>query len=421
MGLTLAFCQRVWDKWEWGWGKFKKHYHYDIRVLFLFSIFTAMKTLSLFILFAFPFLVCGQNPLLEKQIDSIVNKHIADDKMPGLSIGIVKNNEVLFIKGYGTKTIHENNPIDSISNFLTASVSKLFTATAIMQLCEQGKIDLNKKLVDYVPEFEMKDKRYKDITVYQLLTHTSGLPNFFNPNFIKPENDNVALTTFARKLKTKKLSYPPGVSLTSHTYSNTGYNMLGLIIERVSGQTFSDYMDEHILKPVGMNYSSFFYDRIDEKRRTTPHKKNWLTGKVKASNYYPDIPQDKPCGNLNSCSVDLCKWILHNLSIHKATTNIGVIKHETLETMWTTKEEIEGYTTSIGLGWWIVQSKKYSKYLFHVGNDPGYSASLTLSPDNDFGIVVLCNGMYPMQEVWNAIPFEIIDLFKDDWRMQVEK
>ena len=136
---------------------------------------------------------------------------------------------------------------------------------------------------------------------------------------------------------------------------------------------------------------------------------------ITVSNYYPDIAQDKPCGNLNSCSEDLCKWMLHNLEIHHSK-NTGLISAGTLEQMWTTKETIHGSSTSIGLGWWIVESKQYGTYLFHVGNDPGFSATLVLSPQNNFGIVVLSNAMYAMDQVWNDIPFEIIDLFQDNWK-----
>lgn len=374
------------------------------------------KLLALFII-SFPLFSIGQNHAFY-EIDSIATVHLKKDKIVGLSIGIVKDNEIFYTKGYGTKTIGENLSVDSSTNFLTCSISKLFTATAILQLIEQGKLKLDDKLIDIVPEFKMKDERYKDITVYHLLTHTAGVNNYFRDNFISPKNDSLALTEFALKLKNKKLKFAPGVDLSHKTYSNSGYNLLGLIIERVSGTTFSNYMDENLLHPLGMDKSSFFIDSISENRRSTPHKKGWIFGKIKKSNYYPDIPQDKHCGNLNSCSIDLCKWMLHNLEIYN-TKETGLISASTQSTMWTTQEKIKGYSTSIGLGWWIVESKEYGTYLFHVGNDPGFSGTLIISPQNNFGIVVLSNGMYNMNQVWNDIPFEIIDLFKNNWNKQI--
>jgi CubicO group peptidase (beta-lactamase class C family) len=373
-------------------------------------------TLSI-LLFAFTNNAQTNEQLQKRQIDSVVQKIMTDNNIVGISIGIVKNDKVFYKKGYGTKEINTNSPIDSLTNFLTCSISKLFTATAIMQLVEQGKIDINKKLTDYVPDFEMKDKRYKDITIEQMLTHTSGLPNIFNKNYINPQNESTELTEFAQKLKSEKLSYAPNVTLNEKTYSNTGYNILGLVIERVTGQTFSDYVTKNVLHKVGMDSSSFNYSKINTQRRSKPHKKHWLTKKIIVSKYYPDIPQDKPCGNLNSCTNDLCKWMLENLSIYNATNNNeGVLERQTLVDMWSTKREIPTYTTSIGLGWWIVQSEKYGKYVFHVGNDPGYSATLIISPNNNFGIVILCNALYPKNIVWNKIPFEIINQFKDEWK-----
>lgn len=374
---------------------------------------------ALWLLFLLPLNASSQAAGITQysQIDAIVSKVMSDYKIPGLSIGIVKDNSVFLLKGYGTRDIDTMAPVDSFTNFLTCSISKLFTATAIMQLSEQGRIDIGKKLVDYVPDFEMKDERYKNITIEQMLTHTSGLPNIANPNYIHPANDSIALTEFARKLKREKLSFEPGVQLSEKTYSNTAYDILGLVIERVSQQTYSDYVTENILTPAGMDSSSFFYTDINSGRRSRPHKKNWLTGKVKTSSYYPDIPQDKPCGNLNSCSNDLCRWMLHNLSIYNSTnTEEGVVDRSTLADMWTTKRTIPGYTTSVGLGWWMVQSGKYGKYVFHVGNDPGFCGVLIISPENNFGIVVLCNALFPKDIVWNSLPFDIIDLFSSEWK-----
>ncbi|MFN8299289.1 MAG: serine hydrolase domain-containing protein [Chitinophagales bacterium] len=376
-----------------------------------------MKHLALIPLALLASVLAGaQNtPAFLARIDSVINASMAANKMPAISLGIVKDGHIFYLKGYGTKAVGEDSPVDSATNFLTCSVSKLFTATAVMQLVEQGKIDIHKRLTDYLPDFYMKDERYKEITIEQMLTHTSGLPNIYNRHFIKPGADSLELTLFARKLKSKRLSYPPGVQLSAHTYSNTAYNILGLVIERVTGQSYSDYVEQHVLKPVGMNYSSFRYRQIPESRRSRPHIKGAL-GKPVVSNYYPDIPQDKPCGNLNSCSYDLSLWMLHNLGIYNNTDTGGVIKNTTLTTMWTTQKPIPTFSTSMGLGWWVVDSKKYGKYVFHDGNDPGYSAALVVSPGNNFGIVVLCNAMYPQEIVWNELPFRVIDLFEKEWK-----
>ncbi len=373
-----------------------------IRFLFLMLLFTTFSMQTM-----------GQTVF--GSIDSLVNKTMQEERIPGVSIGIVKNGRILYMQGYGTRTKGKAEPVDSLTNFLTCSISKLFTTTAIMQLVEDGMIDISKNLTDYVPEFRMRDPRYRDITIRQILTHTSGLPNIANKHFIRPAHDSLALTLFAQKLSKKKLSFPPGVQLSSKTYSNTGFDILGLVIERVSGKNYSNYVQEHILQPVGMIHSSFFIDSIATERRSTPHARSWITHQVHPSGYYPDIPQDKPCGNLNSNSYDLCLWMLHNLSIYKGNTAGSVLKKNTLDDMWTTHEFIPPHETSIGLGWWVVHSKKYGKYMFHVGNDPGYCATLIVSPANDFGLVILANALHPKEIIWNQLAFRIIDTFSAGW------
>jgi CubicO group peptidase (beta-lactamase class C family) len=106
--------------------------------------------------------------------------------------------------------------------------------------------------------------------------------------------------------------------------------------------------------------------------------------------------------------------MLHNLAIYNGTLpDKQVVSRTTLQDMWTTKEKIAGYTTSIGIGWWIAESKKYGKYVFHDGNDPGFCAALIISPANDFGIVILCNALFPKGLIWNKLPFEIMDVFAE--------
>ncbi len=379
------------------------------------SIMTILiKQSILFVLLFFTLQLFAQT-INKQKIDSIILSTMQQHKIIGVSLGIVKDGKIIYTKGYGTTKVGTFNTIDSTTNFLTCSISKLFTATAIMQLVEQGKIDISKKLTDYIPDFVMKDKRYKDITIEQMLTHTSGLPNIANRHFIHPKHDSVALKDFVKKLGRKRLSFMPGVQLSAKTYSNTAYDVLGRVIENVTHQTYADYVSQNILQPVGMQLSSFFIDSIPVKRRSIPHVQNWLTMKVRATDYYPDIPQDKPCGNLNACTNDLCKWMLHNLAIKDNKIN-GVLKNSTLKIMWSIHKNIPPYKTSIGLGWWIFQSDKYGKYVFHVGNDPGYSATLVISPDNNFGVVILCNGEYPRQIIWNKLPFKIMDTFGSNWK-----
>jgi CubicO group peptidase (beta-lactamase class C family) len=119
---------------------------------------------------------------------------------------------------------------------------------------------------------------------------------------------------------------------------------------------------------------------------------------------------------LNSCAFDLSKWIVENLAIYNDSTNNykGVIKHETLLKMWTPSHNYHHPAVFLGLGWWIRESKEYGRYFFHAGQDVGYSSSLTIFPEIGMGIVVLCNGDYPYNVVYNKIPFEIERLLRGE-------
>src|SRR5688500_10301206 len=110
------------------------------------------------------------------------------DKAVGVAIGLVKDGKIYYNKGYGTKKLNANNPVDSLTNFHLASISKVFVATAIMQLVEQGKINLDARLLEYIHADKLKDERFKTITIKQMLMHMSGIPDVMDYRWRKPKN-----------------------------------------------------------------------------------------------------------------------------------------------------------------------------------------------------------------------------------------
>lgn len=348
------------------------------------------------------------------KIDSIVTAYMASNKMVGVSIGIVRDGKIYLAKGYGTTAINKQTPTDSLTNFLACSITKLFTATAIMQLSEQGKIDIKKKLIFYLPDFKMKDERYKDITIEQMLTHSSGLK--WDEHLKHSPNDSSALRKFVYSLSNKQLDFAPGTNFDgTKTYSNAAFDILGYLVQHLSGMPYEDYVSTHILLPSNMPNSKLNYIEIPAERRSVPHV---LKGThVKPGGIYDENREHSPSGNLNSCSLDLCNWMISNLSVYNnPNSNKGILQKGTLQNMWTTRLVApQNKRISIGLGWWITDSEDLGKYYWHVGDDPGFSATLLVFPANNFGIAVLSNGMYAEQTVWNKIPFDIIDLFKDEW------
>lgn len=336
-------------------------------------------------------------------------------KIAGVSIGIVKDGKTYLAKGYGTAETGKIKPVDSLTNFLTCSVTKLFTAAAIMQLSEQGKIDIHKKLIFYLPCFTMKDERYKDITIEHLLTHTSGLS--WDVKLKNSPNDSSSLRKLVSSLADKTLAFAPGTKFNAtETYSNAAYDILGYLIQVISGKQYEDYIQENILAKVNMPHSSTDYNKIPKERRSSPHI---LKGNViKVGGIYTENTEHSPSGNLNSCSIDLCNWMIHNLNIYNNPGSFnGVLQNSSLQNMWTPRYVTpQNEKVSIGLGWWITNTEETGKYYWHVGDNPGFSATVMIFPAHNFGITLLCNGMYAEQIIWNKMPFDIIRLFKDEWK-----
>ncbi|NOT35800.1 MAG: beta-lactamase family protein [Saprospiraceae bacterium] len=349
------------------------------------------------------------------RIDSIVDHYLIENKLVGVSIGIVKDGKIYFAKGYGTRESGASKPIDSLTNFLTCSVTKLFTATAIMQLSEQGKIDITQKLIYYLPGFKMKDNRYIDITIEQMLTHTSGL--HWDMKLKHSPHDSSALRKLVYSVGNKSLNFAPGTQFdATKTYSNAAYDILGYVVQIISGKQYEDYISENILLKANMTYSSLDYQKIPEDRRSFTHI---LKGKkVKVGGIWTENEEHSPSGNLNSCSRDLCYWMLSILGIHNNPNSLnGIVKGNTLENMWKGRHVApQNKRVSIGLGCFIKDSEEFGKYYWHVGNNLGFSSTLMIFPELNFGITVLSNQKYAEQIVWNKIPFEIIGVLKDDWR-----
>jgi hypothetical protein len=177
--------------------------------------------------------------LLEKELDTVLQEIIARWGIPGMAVGIVQGDEIVYAKGFGVQSMKTQTPVTVDSIFCTASVSKCFVATAIMQLAERGQINLDAPLVQYLPYFQMDDERHRQILIRQILSHTSGMPDMADDEYDEflshPEWDDGAAERYTRSLVDKKLIANPGERF---SYSNIAYNVLGDVIAKVSGKSF---------------------------------------------------------------------------------------------------------------------------------------------------------------------------------------
>jgi len=215
--------------------------------------------------------VAGLSPTLPARIDSIINAAIADHAAPAMAVAIGRYNNLIYLHSYGRLTYADTAPaVDEHTRFDMASLTKVVaTTTAAMMLEEQGKLDINRTVASYLPEFNAPDK--KDITVRQLITHRGGL-EAFAPLWATLKGKQ----QFLAAINSRPLAYPPG---TKSIYSDWDYVLMGFIVERITGQTLDAYTAQHIFGPLGMSETGYRPDTVD-RRHIAPTEIDTLRGLV---------------------------------------------------------------------------------------------------------------------------------------------
>lgn len=302
--------------------------------------------------------------------------------VPGVAVAVTKDNEVFYASAFGVKNAVIKEKLGPEDTFHMASVSKLFVATAIIQLVEQGKINLDEHLTTYLPYFKMDDERYKKITIRQMLNHTSGMPDVNDYEWEKPQYDEGAAERYVRSLKKEKMIAAPGER---YQYSNMAYDVLGDVIAKVSGKPFEVYMKESILDPLGMKESDFLYEHIKNDLRTSPHI--WDSGVI-VSDVYPYNRVHAPSGTLNSNVMEMARWAEANLN-HGELNGRRILTEESYNSLWQPSVQLNE-KTGVGLGWVLSEYRGFST-VSHSGDDPGYSCDFKLIPPKKLGIILASN------------------------------
>jgi CubicO group peptidase (beta-lactamase class C family) len=319
-----------------------------------------------------------------QEIESYLDSIISNDCEAGFAFAIVKGNEIIFCKTYGVTDIETKQKLEPFHIFHTASVSKTFVATAVMQLAEQGKIDIDDCLVDYVPEFCMDDKRYKEITIKQILNHTSGMPDVEDYEWEKQITDDGAALRYLKTIGNEKLISEPGKVF---NYSNIAYDLLACLITKVSGLSFESFIEIHILKPLQMNTASFFFPEIKKELQVSPHTKT--EEMLTVSRIYPYNRMHAPSSTLNTSVLELSNWAIVNLN--KGTfKKKQIFTAKTYADMSTATTSSDMENVSQGLSWFIYNYRNI-KQVGHSGSDLGFCSILTLMPEYKIGIVILSN------------------------------
>lgn len=363
----------------------------------------------------------NQAPELDKavaaKIDSLIEEKMAQHRLPGLAMSIVMDGQVVYTRGAGMADLEHHRPVTSASLFRVASVSKPFTAVAIMQLVELGKLDLDTRLAEVLPYFRLADPRYVAITVRHLLAHTSGLPT--DPaettppwkayNFECPDWDEGAAERFVRSLGGLSLLADPGAP--NLLYSNVGFDILADVIAKVSGQSYEAYLHQHVLEPLQMAHSTFMLDEADAALLTRPYLRDAATGVVTAWPFYPFNRRHSPSDGLITNLDDLNHWMLMLLN-RGEWHGRRIVTAASLETMWSPVTRPEGgdLLQMYGLGWILAEANGH-RVVWHVGACPGFTANFILAPDDGIAVSTLANSYrylddeepYHAMEVGNTV------------------
>jgi CubicO group peptidase (beta-lactamase class C family) len=325
-----------------------------------------------------------------RTLEPLLEDFLRRQKIPGFAIGVVEDGRVVYERGFGVLSVKNKEPVTPRSLFHMASITKPFVATAVMKLVENGRMSLDASITTYLPYFKMADARAEQITIHQLLTHTSGMPDVGDYAWDRPEYDDGALERYVRSLADLKLVFAPGERF---QYSNIGYEVLGDAASKAAGTTFEDYVHTSILQPLGMSDSTLLVKEANPGAMTWGHELDGQ-GLPVASRVYPYNRAHTPSSNLHSNVRDMARWAIANLD-GGLVNEKRILDRATLERMWSPAREISTpdpntRRQAIGLSWFLGQHRG-RRIVSHGGGDTGYLTDLVLVPEGRKAVVWMAN------------------------------
>ncbi|MFC6155884.1 serine hydrolase domain-containing protein [Kribbella jiaozuonensis] len=293
----------------------------------------------------------------------LVEGFVASHDVAGLAVAVVRDGEVVS-RGFGVRDVGRGTPVTPETMFHLASVSKPFVATAVVH-----KLDLDAPITEWVPELTLADGRAGEVTARRLLSHTSGLPDVSEYGWHDPQLGDDALSEFARSLSGWRLRDDSAFS-----YSNAGYELLGLALSRATGTTFEDAVRREVLAPAGMRNSTFLRADVPAELAASPHVGMPL---MVPGDAYPYTRRHAPSSTLHSNLVELSRWITNAPELELMSQPVVQVGRPPWE-------------EAMGLGW-ALGTYRGHRTLSHSGLDPGFGARIVLVPDRRTGVVVLAN------------------------------
>ena len=319
----------------------------------------------------------------ETFLDALIPSQLRNRDIAGAVVSVVKDGQVLFQKGYGYADVEAKKPVlPDQTLFRPGSISKLFTATAVMQLVEQGKLDLDGDINQYL-DFAIPKTYAQPVTLRQLLTHTGGFEETLKNLFVAHENDIKPLRSYLVNEMPARI-FPPGKI---PSYSNYGFTLAGYIVEGVSGEKFESYIENHILKPLGMNHSTF--DQPVPAQLVPQMSKAYLNGSKKPRDF--EWVQAAPAGALTTTAADMTRFMIAFLQ-DGSVDGVSILKPQTVRQMETRQFEFQPMLPGLGI--------TFMEYLIdpvriiaHGGDTVYFHSDMILIPDAHFGYFLSYNSL----------------------------
>lgn len=306
------------------------------------------------------------------KVDDYVLVRMTERHVPGAAVAVIQKGRVVKMKGYGLASVEFDVPVSVDTVFEIGSVSKQMTAAAIMLLVEDGKVSLDERISAYLPN---TPEAWKDVTVRHLLTHSSGIKSYTSlDGFELSRRMNV--NQFIAKLAPHPLEFTPGER---NIYSNSGFNLLALIVETRSGMKYLDFMRKRIFEPLGMTHTTDRDPKIIVKKRVTGYE--WETGRLVGRD--GSLTDLTGAGSIVSTIGDMVKWA-------NAVGGNTFLKPTSKAEWWKKYIFNDGKESPYGFGWRIGETRGH-KTIGHTGQTAGFGAAHFRYPDSDTVIVVLTN------------------------------
>lgn len=316
----------------------------------------------------------AQQSTITAAVDDYVKSEMQRQHIPGLSLLVAKSGEIVRAEGFGLANVELQVPVKPETVFQSGSVGKQFTATAVMMLVEEGKIGLDDPLTKF---FADAPQAWKDATIRELLSHTAGFGDYpKNFNFRKDWTDDELL----KLVESIPLAYQPG---TKWEYSNLGYLTLGIVIHRVTGEFYGDFLQQRVFRPLGMTSTRIISEADIVPNRAAGYR--LVKGELKNQEWVAPAMNTTADGSLYFTTLDLAKW-------DAALYTEKLLKRSSLDLMWTPVKLKNGETNKGNYGFgWFIDERNGHRCVHHDGSWQGFETAIDRYVDDQLTVVALTN------------------------------